>query len=76
LQIGIWKYSKIYYWLTGFWLKPRRLTAQAEAVAACGGLKPLNVIHTWTPHPDIPQTGWHKKRIWGRCHFFHLICLL
>ena len=28
--------------LTDLGLKPRRLTAQAEAVAACGGLKPFS----------------------------------
>jgi len=29
--------------LTDLGLKPRRLTAQAEAMAACGGLKPFFV---------------------------------
>ncbi|HEY4033731.1 MAG TPA: hypothetical protein VGL94_07205 [Ktedonobacteraceae bacterium] len=32
--------------LTDLGLKPRRLTAQAEAVAACGGLKPFSVRRT------------------------------
>ena len=56
-----------YHIRTGFWLKPH-LTAQAEAVAACGGLKPFYVIEDadgqfWRIQC---KTGWIEN---GAIHF-------